>query len=886
MLEESIPEPDALPVRVADKIRDIFAVDDAIGLLRLGLIDFTASLPDSLAFWQQFSKCFITAACHQGRSVVTPDIPFPSEEITALITEAPFMRGGEYLNLDIAQRLWEKLTITLCQEVAEFDGQLEAYFQSWHAAWHTVGRVCFHLAENKGNTDLPFAFMATYTTGLSASARAQHLPLGRALQEYAEPHKKSQLLALLLPIQKAAEHSPFLKNLIDTSAIFQPQAFAAREAYQFLKDIPHFEAAGVLVRVPNWWTPKRPPRPTIQVAIGEAQTAMVGMNALLDFNMHLTLPDGERLTDAELTEVLAQTDNLVQIKGQWVEVDRDQIGHVLTHWRAIEKHIKKDGLSFAEGLRLLAGVPSRQADRQMAAPVAEWSRVMEGEWLHQALAQLRQPDFKNHENLLAILQQHLNAQLRPYQQLGVKWLWSLYHLKLGGCLADDMGLGKTIQVLSLLLLAKYKNKVSKQFHHLLVLPASLLGNWQAEIQRFAPTLTIAIAHSSASQTAADMSADLVMTTYATLHRLAWLSEVDWDMVILDEAQAIKNPTAKQTRAIKALKSKVRFVLTGTPIENRLLDLWSLFDFVAPGLLGSSRAFADYGKASKQDHGNHGVFYAAVRRLVSPYILRRLKSDKSIIQDLPDKTEINAWCSLSKPQAALYQHAVKELAQKLEKSRDDIQRRGLVLSYLMRLKQICNHPDQWLGHGDYIAASSGKFLRLKELCSIIAEKQEKVLVFSQFREIIPALAATLTNIFGRPGVTLDGQVPIKERSKRVAQFADEQGPPFFVLSLKAGGAGLNLTAASHVIHFDRWWNPAVENQATDRAYRIGQKKNVLVHKFICRGTIEEKVDALLTAKKTLVNDILEQSGETNLTALSNTELLKIVALDIHTALDEK
>ncbi len=509
-----------------------------------------------------------------------------------------------------------------------------------------------------------------------------------------------------------------------------------------------------------------------------------------------------------------------------------------------------------------------------------------------------------------------------------------------------MGLGKSIQVLSLLLLVKHhefkhhlsEHQVSENYSsehhtpkqqiqiqpHLLILPASLLANWQAEIKRFAPTLKVWVAHNSVTNSeklktedipslsepnlsnldlsSPDLSGiDLVITTYGNVYRLPWISQTSWNMIILDEAQSIKNPTTKQALTIKTLQSQVRFILTGTPVENRLLDLWSLFDFVAPGLLGSSKSFSNYGKKTIQNHeekngserrageepgSGERRFYAAIRHLISPYILRRLKSDKSIISDLPDKTELNAYCFLTKSQATLYQKSVEELARRLnEEETDEMKRRGLVLSYLTRLKQICNHSNQWLGHGDYEDQDSGKFIRLKELCQSIALKQEKVLIFTQFREIIPALHETLKNIFGRSGLMLHGQTPIKERMKLVDAFQQEQGPPFFVLSLKAGGTGLNLTNAAHVIHFDRWWNPAVENQATDRAYRIGQNKNVLVHKFICQGTLEEKIDSLINAKKTLANELLTQEEERSLTELNNTELLNLISLDIHRALGE-
>jgi SNF2 family DNA or RNA helicase len=367
-----------------------------------------------------------------------------------------------------------------------------------------------------------------------------------------------------------------------------------------------------------------------------------------------------------------------------------------------------------------------------------------------------------------------------------------------------------------------------------------------------------------------------------LIRLPWLRETHWSLVVLDEAQAIKNPAARQTQAVKALKSRVRLALTGTPVENRLGDLWSLFDFICPGLLGSNKTFSRFARSLEQDEH---AGYAPLRNLVQPYILRRLKSDKRIIADLPDKTEVKAYCALSGVQAGLYQTSVTALAKQIQ-SLDGIARRGAVLAFLMRFKQICNHPSQWLGDGVYAPADSGKFARLREIAEAIAERQEKVLVFTQFQEMTGPLADYLQQVFGRPGLVLHGATPVKARKSLVEKFQQEQGPPFFVLSIKAGGTGLNLTAASHVIHFDRWWNPAVENQATDRAYRIGQKKNVLVHKFICRGTVEEKIDALIETKLGLSNHLLERGGETLLTEMSNDELLSLVSLDIESAMEDK
>jgi len=352
------------------------------------------------------------------------------------------------------------------------------------------------------------------------------------------------------------------------------------------------------------------------------------------------------------------------------------------------------------------------------------------------------------------------------------------------------------------------------------------------------------------------------------------------LVILDEAQAIKNSGTRQARAVKELRASCRIALTGTPIENRLSDLWSIFDFLNPGLLGGAKAFASF---VKQMNANQNNSYAPLRTLVQPYILRRLKTDKRIISDLPEKTEVNAFCGLSKQQAALYQKSVKELAQQIERV-EGIQRRGVVLSYLMRLKQICNHPSQLTGDNTYTPEHSGKFQRLAEICQELAERQEKVLIFSQFREIVGPLAEFLCGIFGKPGLVLHGQTAVGKRHEQVEAFQRDDGPPFFVLSLKAGGTGLNLTSASHVIHFDRWWNPSVENQATDRAFRIGQKRNVFVHKFVCRGTVEDKIDELITQKTHLSRELLDGGGEVLLTEMNNEQLLRFVALDINKAME--
>jgi SNF2 family DNA or RNA helicase len=564
-----------------------------------------------------------------------------------------------------------------------------------------------------------------------------------------------------------------------------------------------------------------------------------------------------------------------------VEIDRARLQRTLEKFKAAEALAAKGGLSFAEAMRALADPAETPGADAQVAP--DWCSVSAGPWLAATLKALREPSATGAGPGAA-----LRGTLRPYQLQGVEWLRLVTGLGLGACLADDMGLGKTIQVLSLLLVQR--QQAGRDLPPcLLVAPASLLANWAAEIERFAPSLRARIVHPSAMSaqemqafSAADMAGlDLVITSYGTLLRQPVLAAMDWRMLILDEAQAVKNPNAKQTKAVRSLRAGARVALTGTPVENSLADLWSVFDVINPGLLGTAKQFNAYVKSLAEREGNP---YGKLRELVRPYILRRMKTDRSVIADLPDKTELRAHCQLSRKQAALYEKAVLDLEDSL-KAAEGIQRRGIVLSKLMRLKQICNHPSQWLGDGGWEPAESGKFSRLREIAETVAARQEKLLVFTQFREATAPLAGFLGSVFGREGLVLHGGTPVRERKELVNRFQADDDTPFFVLSLKAGGTGLTLTAASHVVHFDRWWNPAVENQATDRAFRIGQKKNVLVHKFVCRGTIEQRIDEMIESKQGLSNALLVGGSEIALTEMSDDALLRLVALDLSAALTE-
>ncbi len=850
------------------------------GLFTLAAKKDSTDLTPSLQYWRSFACKYLSERCLLAQTdPLQPDPvePFTATETMPLLLSVPPMRGAEYLSASVLQDIRSLLDNWVCEQIRAIGG-LDALLAKKAPQWHQVGRVCFHLAENKNDPDYPFAFMATYAPELSEQGRIRHQPLSRALQEYAGAKNKKALIRLLSPVQLAAESSPVIKDLVATGDIYHPLAWSPEEAYIFLKDAPQYEQSGVVVRLPDWW--KKRIRPRAGVTIGEKKKNSLNTDSLLDFKLHIALGD-EPLSKADLKKLMAAGDGLVFMKGQWVEVDQEKLSEALAQWKKVEAEAARGGLTFAEGMRLLAGAPADlKADALEES--REWSFIQPGKWLASQLEALRKPD----QMKAVIPGKALKATLRPYQQAGVNWLWLLSQLGLGACLADDMGLGKTMQVISLLLALK-KRRSDKP--SLLVLPASLMGNWKRELDRFAPSLRCLFIHSSqlnkkamdamAEESAALQNIDLVLTTYGTLMRQEWLQQQQWRLLVLDEAQAIKNPTTRQSKAVKRLKAQSRIALTGTPVENRLSDLWSLFDFLNPGLLGSATRFKGFVKSLSERESDQ---YAPLRNLVGPYILRRLKTDRSIISDLPEKTEVPAYCGLSKVQAAQYQQAVTQMAQAIE-NLEGIKRRGLVLSCLLRFKQICNHPSQLLGDDEYDPKKSGKFQRLAELCEEIVSRQEKLLVFTQFREMTRPLADFLAQQFGRqPGLVLHGGTAVKQRQKLVERFQHEEGPPFFILSLKAGGVGLNLTQASHVIHFDRWWNPAVENQATDRAFRIEKKKNVLVHKFICQGTVEEKIDALISEKMALADDLLEGSAETLLTEMDDKALLNLVSLDIEKA----
>lgn len=821
-------------------------------------------LSPTMAFLHRISETFLHKISKQPDlelSRENTDLSLTTDEIAEIRKIIPFGNGMAHVNDGWIVGIWERLTSVYVETIKSYPGTVAAFLTEHHAGISVAGRIFFHLVENSDDERYPFAFLATYSSKPEDGEKARHTPLKNALREYHNQPEK--LIQLLATVNRVADVSDFISELMESGELFSPLKLTARDATVFLTEIPLYEEAGIMCRIPNWWR-KKTNQLRLNLTVGEKEPAKVGMDAILSFKPNLLFGE-TAISQAEIQGLLAETQGLAKIKGKWVEINHAQLQAALAALSKAEALANQQQLTLAQAMRLELG-----SEELLGISTTEIAvQVSTGDWLRQVRETMANPQTLRGQKP----EPSFRGKLRPYQQIGYDWLKYMVELRLGACLADDMGLGKTIQIIALLehLRSHQSDRV------LLILPASLIGNWEKEINRFTPEMPVCVLHGTAATK--DPEAFLVepvfltITTYGMAVRVPALMEIRWDLIILDEAQAIKNPGTKRTKTIKALKAKTRIAMTGTPIENHLSDLWSLFDFLDGGLLGSAKKFTGFTKSLKKDPTG----YTRLRNLVNPFILRRLKTDATIISDLPDKIEIKEYPLLSKKQTVLYQNQVRELAQKIKET-VGIARKGLVLSSIIKLKQICNHPDQYLGQNLYKRDHSGKFEMLASICETIYEKRERVLVFTQFKELTNPLAQFLEAIFHRPGLVLHGGTPVALRTDLVEAFNGEVYVPFMVLSLKAGGVGLNLTGANNVIHFDRWWNPAVENQATDRAFRIGQTRDVMVHKFITLGTIEEKIDTMIEEKNLLAEDIIQASGEGWITELDNEQLLKLLSLD--------
>jgi SNF2 family DNA or RNA helicase len=640
------------------------------------------------------------------------------------------------------------------------------------------------------------------------------------------------------------------------------------EAHEFLRQAaPLLQAAGFGVQLPSWAGRKavglKLTSRSRSTPKGSASRAVAGsgfgLQEIVDFRLDLVIGDGV-VSAEELAELARLKVPLVRVRGQWVELDDRQLQAAL---KAVSRR-REGELTAGEVLQQV--VDGGEEDLPLVEVDADGllGDLISGQAAERLEPIPTPPTFQ--------------GMLRPYQQRGLSWLHFLARLGLGGILADDMGLGKTAQTLSLLLAERGDEPVLPT---LLICPMSLISNWHKEAARFAPSLRVYIHHGGTRKRddeflEAVAGADLVLTTYGTaLRDLGALRDIAWGRVACDEAQAIKNSGTRQAQAVRAIPARTRLALTGTPVENHLAELWSIMEFCNPGLLGPAKRFRRRFQEPIEVRQDADAT-AALKRATGPFVLRRLKTDKSIISDLPEKNEMKVWCTLTPEQATLYQAVVEDMIAVIADS-EGIQRRGNVISAMTKLKQVCNHPAHLLKDGSRLPGRSGKLARLEELAEEIIEDGDKALVFTQYAELGSLLQPYLAAHLDRPVLWLHGGLTKAKRDELVERFQQDDEPMLFLLSLKAAGTGLNLTAANHVVHFDRWWNPAVEDQATDRAFRIGQSRNVQVRKFICTGTLEEKIDAMIERKKALASSVVG-TGEDWVTDLNTDQLRELFALD--------
>jgi superfamily II DNA or RNA helicase len=680
--------------------------------------------------------------------------------------------------------------------------------------------------------------------------------------------------SLIVPLHKGMKgRKPFILSSLAQAASLSPTVDDALRrgapdeigtdvhgAFRFLSnEAPALESAGFGVFLPSWWTRKGTrTRLTLRAQARAPKFKSKGafLGELAEVNWRVAL-GGEVLSLAELNELAEMKVPLLRTRGQWVQLTAEEIAEAMRFARR-----RASRVAMTDVLRMSAGEGESDALEVSGVDAEGDIATMLARLEQRAWSELSEPD-------------GFHGALRPYQLRGYSWLGFLSGAGLGACLADDMGLGKTVQTLALL----QKNWPGDRRPALLICPTSVTGNWVREAARFTPALPVLLHHGADRKRgrqflAAAKKSALVISSYSLLTRDAdLLRRVPWMGVILDEAQNIKNSETRQAKAARSIENGFRIALTGTPVENNIGDLWSIFEFLNPGYLGSATAFRERFFIPIQTRRDPDAL-ESLRRLTTPFILRRLKTDRSIIADLPEKNEMKVYCTLTKEQATLYQAVVRE-AETAIAGAEGISRKGLVLATLTRLKQVCNHPLQLLGDGSAIAGRSGKLARLHEMLSEAVESGDRTLVFTQFAEMGAMMQTYLQEQFGEEVLFLHGGTPRARRDAMVERFQGD-GPLIFVLSLKAGGTGLNLTRASHVFHFDRWWNPAVENQATDRAFRIGQTKSVQVHKFICGGTFEEKIDAMIEGKLELATRIVG-TGEGWLTELSDRDLRDLFAL---------
>ncbi|WP_375511874.1 DEAD/DEAH box helicase [uncultured Nostoc sp.] len=808
-------------------------------------------------------------------------------QVRGMAGSQPPMEAKAIASLPAAVRQWlqalNSASHTVNADAIEVE-RLEAALKAWtmplqyQLTLKTLFRTCFQLrSPESGETDWILAYFlqaADDPEFLVDAATIWNNPVERLVYENRtiEQPQETFLRGLGLASRLYPAIAPSFETEYPQSSRITPM-----QAYEFIKAVAwRLEDSGLGVILPpslanrEGWANRLGLKITAETS--KKKQGRLGLQSLLNFQWQLAI-GGQTISKAEFDKLVALNSPLVEINGEWVELRPQDIKTAQTFFTTRKDQM---ALSLEDALRFSTG--DTQVIEKLPVVSFEASGALQ-ELIgaltnNQALEPLPTPTgFK--------------GQLRPYQERGAAWLSFLERWGLGACLADDMGLGKTVQFIAFLLHLKEQDALENPT--LLVCPTSVLGNWEREVNKFAPSLKILQYHGDKRPKGkafleAVKKHDLIVTSYSLMHRdIKSLQSVSWQIIVLDEAQNVKNPEAKQSKAVRQLEATFRIALTGTPVENRLQELWSILDFLNPGYLGNKQFFQRRFAMPIEKYGDTASL-TQLRSLVQPFILRRLKSDRDIIQDLPDKQEMAVFCGLTGEQAALYQQVVEQSLVEIE-SAEGLQRRGMILALLIKLKQICNHPAQYLKQATLEQHNSAKLLRLEEMLEEVLDEGDRALIFTQFAEWGKLLKPYLEKKLGREIFFLYGSTSKKQREEMIDRFQhDPQGPPIMILSLKAGGVGLNLTRANHVFHFDRWWNPAVENQATDRVFRIGQTRNVQVHKFVCTGTLEEKIHDMIESKKQLAEQVVG-AGEEWLTELDTDQLRNLLILDRSAVIDD-
>lgn len=784
----------------------------------------------------------------------------------------PMFQGSCHVRLQHLLGQLEELA-----QIAAAKSDVSEWLQSLHPHWGLVGKIVMHLAETPAPSTTPFARLVTWVEKIGSGKKPQHLPLGRAMQS----ERAGQIWQIL---QQAATAVPWLQQAMAANTLLNMQTLDSREAYDFLLQVDALQNQGIITMVPDWWQ-KKARRVQMEVQLGQ-RSVPGAMGGVAGLNYELSL-HGKPLSQAERQLIEGVERGLVLLRGEWVEVDNARLQHLRQAWQKLEQ-LCEHGFGITQAMRWALLGP--YAGLQAAADDLAWQQVHLGEALQQRL----QAD-SNSELLPQGQVEGLQAKLRGYQLEGLQWMLRMCSYGAGVCLADDMGLGKTLQVIALLWWLKQQKFAESKCFALVLAPASLLFNWRRELQRFAPQLRVYVEHAdfNKQQSASREDCDVVISSYGMLRRGALQWKDAWEVLVFDEAQNIKNPASAQAQAMYKVRAAYRIALSGTPIENSAMDVWSIMQVLNPGLLGSANEFEAFLQQVPDS-------YARVRRLLAPFVLRRLKSDPQVAPELPPKIEKVEYLLPTRQQSILYARLLTEFKTILQQCKPQeqhdeakqqqltMQRQGAVLSYLSQFKQLCNHPALWHGQGDFSPQHSAKMLRLGEVATELASRGEALIVFTQYKQMCAPLAEFLAQKMGRAGLMLHGSTPVAQRQALVERFQAADGPPFFVISLKAGGTGLTLTRAHFVLHFDRWWNPAIENQATDRSHRIGQKQQVEVLKLALQGTLEERIDLILSAKQQLADDLLGNSSANNVewAKMSDEQLLQLLAGEESSQLEQE